>query len=64
MAISEDNKRISVKLTKEQYEQIKEIATDKDRSVSNYIGYLVKKHLKEFEKLVEFLVIEKGYPLK
>ena len=49
MAISEDNKRISVKLTKEQYELIKKIATDKDRSVSNYIGYLVKKHLKELE---------------
>lgn len=47
MAISEDNKRISVKLTKEQYELIKEIATDKDRSVSNYIGYLVKRHLEE-----------------
>ena len=47
MAISEDNKRISVKLTKEQYELIKKIATDKDRSVSNYIGYLVKRHLEE-----------------
>ena len=47
MARSEDNKRISVKLTKEQYELIKEIAADKDRSVSNYIGYLVKRHLEE-----------------
>lgn len=45
MAISEDNKRISVKLTKDQYEQVRKLASNKDRSVSNYIGYLVKKHI-------------------
>lgn len=50
MAVKEENKRISVKLTKDQYNQIKEIADYKDRSVSNYIGYLVKKHLEELIK--------------
>ena len=51
MAVKEENKRISVKLTKDQYDQVKELANEKDRSVSNYIGYLVKKHLENKESL-------------
>ena len=49
MAVNEENKRISVKLTKEQYEQVRKLASEKNRSVSNYIGYLVKKHLEDKE---------------
>ena len=47
MAVSDDNKRISVKLSKEQYSQLEKLANKDNRSVSNYIGYLVKKHLEE-----------------
>ena len=47
MAVSDDNKRISVKLSKEQYSQLEGLANKDNRSVSNYIGYLVKKHLEK-----------------
>lgn len=53
MAISEDNKRISVKLTKDQYEQVRKLASNEDRSVSNYISYLVKKHLENQNQEIE-----------
>ena len=47
MAVSDNNKRISVKLSKEQYSQLEKLASKESRSVSNYIGYLVKKHLEK-----------------
>ena len=47
MAVNKDNKRISVKLTKEQYSKVEELATEDNRSVSNYIGFLVKAHLEK-----------------
>lgn len=45
MAVSKDNKRISVKLTKEAYDKIEKLAQKEQRSVSNYISFLVTKHL-------------------
>ena len=47
MAVSDDNKRISVKVSKEQYSQLEKLASKENRSVSNYIGYLIKKHLEK-----------------
>ena len=47
MTVSKDNKRISVKLTREQYSKVEELAAKDSRSVSNYIAFLVKTHLEK-----------------
>ena len=45
MAVSEDNKRINVKFTKEEYEIISKLAKEDNRSASNYIYNIVKEYL-------------------
>ena len=46
MAINKDKTRISVTLTKEEYEKLKNKAKQENRSVSNLIGLLVKQYLR------------------
>lgn len=46
MAINKDKTRISVTLTKEEYEKLKNKAQQENRSVSNLIGLLVKQYLR------------------
>ena len=43
MAVSKDNKRVSVKLSKKLNEQLERDASAENRSVSNYIEYLLEK---------------------
>lgn len=45
MAIKDDNKRISVKFTKDEYDILEKLAKKENRSVSNLVGTLTKKHL-------------------
>ena len=45
MAINKDKTRISVTLTKEEYELLKNKAKEENRSISNLIGLLVKQYL-------------------
>ena len=47
MAVNQDNKRISVKLTKEEFEIIEKLAKSECRSVSNYIYKILKENVKE-----------------
>ena len=46
MAINKDKTRISVTLTKEEYEKLKNKAIAENRSISNLIGLLVKQYLR------------------
>ena len=46
MALSKDKTRISVTLTKEEYEKLKNKAKEENRSISNLIGLLVKQYLR------------------
>ena len=46
MAINKDKSRISVTLTKEEYEKLKNKAKEENRSISNLIGLLVKQYLR------------------
>ena len=46
MAINKDKTRISVTLTKEEYELLKNKAKEENRSISNLIGLLVKQYLR------------------
>lgn len=50
MAVSDTNKRISVKITKEEYEEIEILAKIDNRSVSNFISKLVKDYLSNTKK--------------
>ena len=49
MAIKDSNKRISIKLDKEDYKKIEGLAADEMRSVSNYLSYIIKIHLDKEE---------------
>lgn len=46
MAINKDKTRISVTLTKEEYEKLKDKAKEENRSISNFIGLLIKQYLR------------------
>ena len=46
MAINKDKTRISVTLSKEEYEKLKNKAEQENRSVSSLIGFLVKQYLR------------------
>ncbi len=46
MAINKDKTRISVTLTKEEYQLLKNKAIAENRSISNLIGLLVKQYLR------------------
>lgn len=46
MAVDKDNIRIMVTITREENEILKEMAKKENRSVSNLVGTLVKKYLK------------------
>ena len=46
MAINKDKTRISVTLSKEEYELLKNKAKEENRSISNLIGLLVKEYLR------------------
>ena len=46
MAINKDKTRISVTLTKEEYEKLKDKAIAENRSISNFIGLLIKQYLR------------------
>lgn len=50
MAVKDDNKRISVKFSKGEYEILEKLAKDELRSVSNYIYKIVKENVKELNK--------------
>lgn len=50
MAISEENKRISVKLTKSEYEIIEKLAKSECRSVSNFLYKVIKENVKELNE--------------
>ena len=47
MAVSDNNKRIPVTMSKELYEDLRELANKEDRSVSNYILSRLKKIVAE-----------------
>ena len=49
VAIKDSNKRISIKLDKEDYKKIEGLAADEMRSVSNYLSYIIKIHLDKEE---------------
>ena len=49
MAVNEGNKRISVKLTKHEYEIIERLAKSECRSVSNYLYKVIKENVKEIK---------------
>ena len=49
MAIKDSNKRISIKLEKEDYKKIEALASEEMRSVSNYLSYIIKIHLDKEE---------------
>ena len=46
MPVSKDKTRISVTISKEEYELLKNKAKEDGRSVSNLIGLLVKEYLR------------------
>ena len=46
MPVSKEKTRISVTLTKEEYEKLKNKAKEENRSISNLIGLLVKQYLR------------------
>lgn len=46
LPVSKDKTRISVTLTKEEYEKLKNKAKEENRSISNLIGLLVKQYLR------------------
>ncbi|SCI99303.1 Uncharacterised protein [uncultured Clostridium sp.] len=50
MAVKDDNKRISVKFTKEEYETIETLAKEECRSVSNFIYKIVKENVKKLNE--------------
>ena len=47
MAIDKDNIRIMVTISRDENEMLKELAKKENRSVSNLVATLVKKHLKD-----------------
>ncbi|HSQ90533.1 ribbon-helix-helix domain-containing protein [Romboutsia sp.] len=47
MAIKESNKRVYITIDKELLEEIKAKAKEEDRTVSNYIAYIMKKEIKK-----------------
>ena len=47
MAIDKDNIRIMLTISRDEHEMLKEIAKKENRSVSNLVATLVKKHLKD-----------------
>ena len=46
LPVSKDKTRISVTLTREEYEKLKNKAKEDGRSVSNLIGQLIKQYLR------------------
>ena len=50
MAVNRDNKRISVKLTKDEYQIIEKLAKDECRSVSNFLYRVIKENVKELNE--------------
>ena len=47
MAVNEDNKRISIKLTKNEYKIIEKLAKGECRSVSNFLYKIIKENVPE-----------------
>lgn len=47
MAIEKNNIRIMVTISRDENEMLKELAKKENRSVSNLVATLVKKHLKD-----------------
>ncbi|MBU6135196.1 hypothetical protein [Clostridium tertium] len=50
MAVNRDNKRISVKLTKDEYQIIEKLSKDECRSVSNFLYKVIKENVKELNE--------------
>lgn len=50
MAVNAENKRISVKLTKDEYEIIEKLAKSECRSVSNFLYKVIKENVKELNE--------------
>jgi hypothetical protein len=47
MAINRDiNKQVWAVLTNDEYEQLKQLAEDQERSISKQAAYIIKQHLK------------------
>ena len=59
MAIKEDNKRISVKLTKDEYQIIEKLAKAECRSVSNFLYKTIKENIPELNQPNNSLSLEK-----
>lgn len=51
MAVKDDNKRISVKLSKEEYDIIEKLAKQDSRSVSNFLYKIIKENVEELKEL-------------
>lgn len=49
MAIGKDKSRMIITLDKEDHEKIKVLAKQENRSVSNYMQVLLKRHIEEIK---------------
>lgn len=47
MAVNEENKRISVKFTKDEYKILEKLAKSECRSVSNFLYKVIKENVSE-----------------
>lgn len=50
MAVSKDNGRVMIKLSKEDKELLERLAEEDNRSVSNYASTILQNHLKKFKE--------------
>lgn len=50
MAISNDNDRLTIIISKDTKEKLAIIAKKDNRSISNYVAVLIEKHLQEIDK--------------
>lgn len=50
MAVNDENKRISVKLTKDEYEIVERLAKAECRSVSNFLYKIIRENVKELNE--------------
>lgn len=50
MALSKDNQRIVGTVTNKEYEEIKKLATNESRTISNMVAKLVREGLKTTKK--------------
>lgn len=44
MAVSSENKRIIITISQEIYEKLQKLANEENRSVSNMVATIIKKH--------------------